>query len=370
LSGRLARGARQALVRACSLARQRGEYDRAEELGEASRALREQIGDRRGVASSIQNVGLVAEQRGDLARASDLYAESRVIFEEFDDWRGVAASLNNIGNIASALGEFARATELAEQAREMYRRLGNTEGLAASVGNIGRAAAYMGDLGLAEQLVSESLSIFQQLDNRPSIALQLANLSLVTFKRGLLELALEHAHQALRIYSELGERSRDVATLFQTLAAVELHSGAAERAAGWLSVSDGTTRALGGRRAPLEEEAFASLRARLVAALGETRFAPIWANCREPPPREVVDLEVAPVAHVEPPADHTVRAGLTRREREVAGLVAYGLTNREIAEKLVISERTAEGHVERIRDKLGVRSRTQVARWAIENGVR
>ena len=54
---------------------------------------------------------------------------------------------------------------------------------------------------------------------------------------------------------------------------------------------------------------------------------------------------------------------LSPREREVAGLVAEGLTNREIAERLVISERTAEGHVEQIRNKLGFHSRTQIAGW-------
>ncbi len=59
--------------------------------------------------------------------------------------------------------------------------------------------------------------------------------------------------------------------------------------------------------------------------------------------------------------------GLTRREREVAELVKEGLTNREIAERLVISERTAEGHVEQIRGKLGFRSRAQVAAWATAN---
>ena len=56
-------------------------------------------------------------------------------------------------------------------------------------------------------------------------------------------------------------------------------------------------------------------------------------------------------------------AVLSRREREVADLVAEGLTNREIAERLVISERTAEGHVEQIRNKLGFHSRTQIAGW-------
>lgn len=54
---------------------------------------------------------------------------------------------------------------------------------------------------------------------------------------------------------------------------------------------------------------------------------------------------------------------LTRREREVADLVAQGLTNREIATRLFISERTAESHVEQIRGKLGVHSRVQIANW-------
>jgi DNA-binding CsgD family transcriptional regulator len=54
---------------------------------------------------------------------------------------------------------------------------------------------------------------------------------------------------------------------------------------------------------------------------------------------------------------------LTDRQRQVAALVADGLTNREIGARLVISERSAEGHVERIRTRLGVRSRAQVAAW-------
>ncbi|MGH2491322.1 MAG: response regulator transcription factor, partial [Candidatus Limnocylindria bacterium] len=57
------------------------------------------------------------------------------------------------------------------------------------------------------------------------------------------------------------------------------------------------------------------------------------------------------------------RTQLTAREREVAALVAAGLSNKDIAEKLVISERTAEGHVERILGKLGFRSRSQIASW-------
>ncbi len=60
---------------------------------------------------------------------------------------------------------------------------------------------------------------------------------------------------------------------------------------------------------------------------------------------------------------------LSRREREVAAMVASGMTNKQIAQRLFIAERTAEGHVERIRNKLGVRSRTEVATWAVEHGL-
>lgn len=63
------------------------------------------------------------------------------------------------------------------------------------------------------------------------------------------------------------------------------------------------------------------------------------------------------------PSPTRARTQLTAREREVAALVATGLSNKEIAEKLVISERTAEGHVERILGKLEFRSRSQIAAW-------
>ena len=54
---------------------------------------------------------------------------------------------------------------------------------------------------------------------------------------------------------------------------------------------------------------------------------------------------------------------LTRREREIAGLVARGLTNRQIGAALHISERTAENHVQHILTKLGLHTRTQIAAW-------
>jgi serine/threonine-protein kinase PknK len=56
---------------------------------------------------------------------------------------------------------------------------------------------------------------------------------------------------------------------------------------------------------------------------------------------------------------------LTARERQVVALVSQGLSDREIAEKLVIAKRTAEGHVAKSLMKLGFSSRTQLAAWIV-----
>jgi DNA-binding NarL/FixJ family response regulator len=56
---------------------------------------------------------------------------------------------------------------------------------------------------------------------------------------------------------------------------------------------------------------------------------------------------------------------LTRREQEVAGLVARGFTNRQIADQLHVSERTAQNHVQHILTKLSLRNRSQIAAWSV-----
>jgi DNA-binding CsgD family transcriptional regulator len=70
-----------------------------------------------------------------------------------------------------------------------------------------------------------------------------------------------------------------------------------------------------------------------------------------------------PKSHPHPVAKVSRRGVLTARERQVVGLVAEGLTNKEIAARLVITERTAESHLEQIRGKLGLHNRAQIATW-------
>jgi DNA-binding NarL/FixJ family response regulator len=67
------------------------------------------------------------------------------------------------------------------------------------------------------------------------------------------------------------------------------------------------------------------------------------------------------------PALAAPAGALSRRERDVAQLLAQGLSNRAIAERLYLSERTIDNHVHHILDKLGFESRVQVATWLARN---
>lgn len=82
-------------------------------------------------------------------------------------------------------------------------------------------------------------------------------------------------------------------------------------------------------------------------------------------------LAMIPVPAPAPPRRKKLKrfGGLTAREREVAALVAQGKSNREIAEALVVSERTVESHVTNILSKLGFTSRAQIAVWTVEKGL-
>ena len=88
--------------------------------------------------------------------------------------------------------------------------------------------------------------------------------------------------------------------------------------------------------------------------------------------RRLSPEEAARLALATEPGDPSPPGGrpaLTRREAEVAALAARGLTNRDIAARLVLSVRTVETHLDHVLTKLGFRTRTQLAAWAYEQGL-
>jgi ATP/maltotriose-dependent transcriptional regulator MalT len=100
--------------------------------------------------------------------------------------------------------------------------------------------------------------------------------------------------------------------------------------------------------------------------LGATAFSAAIRRGAELSTADAITMAVETPSRVRAPEPETDVADglrLTRREREVAALIAQGLSNRDIATRLVVAQRTAEGHVENLLAKLGFTSRTQVAGW-------
>jgi predicted ATPase/DNA-binding NarL/FixJ family response regulator len=103
---------------------------------------------------------------------------------------------------------------------------------------------------------------------------------------------------------------------------------------------------------------------RIRAALGDAAFAGAFREGRAMTYREALACALDEPGPPVRPSQPATPDPLTRRERQVADLLARGLSNREIAAALVIAPRTAESHVESILLKLGLANRTQVATWA------
>ncbi|MFC7616785.1 response regulator transcription factor [Actinokineospora soli] len=99
--------------------------------------------------------------------------------------------------------------------------------------------------------------------------------------------------------------------------------------------------------------------------MGEREFARLSAEGAAMPVEDGVRLALEEPAAASAPTDHP----LTPREAEIARLVAGGLTNREIAARLVIAPRTADTHVQHILGKLGFTKRAQVAAWVAGGGL-
>jgi DNA-binding NarL/FixJ family response regulator len=102
--------------------------------------------------------------------------------------------------------------------------------------------------------------------------------------------------------------------------------------------------------------------ARHEAAAAVERLDQLGARAQAARARRLLELSAAPAAGSDV-------AGVTRREREVLALLAEGLTNREIAERLVVSEHTVHRHVTNLLRKLDVSSRTAAAAYALRSGV-
>jgi DNA-binding CsgD family transcriptional regulator len=202
------------------------------------------------------------------------------------------------------------------------------------------------------------------------VAAALDHLASLALARGDLPGAASGYAESLRLWTDLQDRGR-IAHILEGCAQLLCTAGRPEPALDLCAQADALLDALGARRSPPDQSSFEELRARAQNAAGSAWSALIGPVAQSLDLQQVVRHALALLAaQPAPPARSPARSAadaqqLSRREREIAILIARGLTNRAIAEQLVIAERTAETHVSNILNKLGLDTRAQIAIWAV-----
>ncbi|WP_345347772.1 protein kinase domain-containing protein [Rhodococcus olei] len=274
------------------------------------------------------------------------------------------------GVVALYRGEPAQASSLFEPAVEAFSS--NRQGFlhVAALSGLAMVRELVGDTQRAIECYRELISITEACGESLFRASALWGMASVVWKNGERGEAIRLVENSLRVNQQI--RSPLVAALnLEVLSWIAGADGDAERAAVLMGAAAELQRSMGNPATILPQphhlhnECVRTTR----SALGPRRFETALRKGRA----MEMDEAVAYALNAQP-ADTPPTSGpggsLTKRERQVADLVAQGLTNKQIAAKLVISQRTAEGHVEHILAKLGFTSRAQVAAWVAEAGER
>ena len=365
----------KALTGAGWLVHNSGDPRRAAALFAEAADLARQSGDRYSLALAAGDLGVIMEQQGEYERATALMTESLNLYREIGNREGVADRLRGLGSAACAQGDFPRAVKHLEENLAECRQFGGAFRLALALGALGLAVLYQGDAERALNLFDESLAHFREIEHTYGIAWAQHYLGRVELLRGDIGRGAALLVESLDTRQRLGDRS-GIAQCLETIGAVGLARRQATQAVSLFAAAASLREAIDSPLAPAERVGFDRELAAARAQIGEEAFAAVWAEGWVLP----IDLAVERAlelsrseAGAEPaqaPRAKAVRASsLTPRECEVAVLIARGLSNRQIATELIISERTADTHVRNILGKLDLTSRAQVATWATRRGL-
>jgi predicted ATPase/DNA-binding CsgD family transcriptional regulator len=328
-----AAGIAEMLLREAEIAMSTGDNAAAERLVKEGFALCRTVDGGVMLGEAELLVGRFALLREDRAQARHHLEKALERFQVLGAFLGAAGCLSLLGNSAAQEGDLVRAATYQEEALALVRYTNDPKRIGPIQRQLGRIARSQRQMSRALELFRESVEYGEAARNPPDTIASLCELG---------ELAI------------LTARPRQAARLFAATAA--------RRETTSLAVPP---RVLGGYDQTDVQHHLATLRTQL----GADAFAAAWQEGRESPLSEFLTTaweREEPSLHSPAATSNRRDDPLTPREREVVRLIAEGLTNRQIAERLVIAERTASTHVANILAKLGFATRAQIAAWSAQ----
>jgi DNA-binding CsgD family transcriptional regulator/tetratricopeptide (TPR) repeat protein len=346
-----------------------GDATRAAYLLEESLDIWRTLGEKQGIASVLLSLGVGALMLGDYERALLSYEECLPLLREAGDKQGTALVLSSLGLTLFYQGNHERARVLSEESLALFKDISDLRGIAAVLTNQGMMSLEQQDYERATRLCEESLALRRSVGDKGGSAHTLIILGHVAFSQSNHQQAYAYYKESLALREVAGEKD-GVAEALEGLAGICAAQGEGSFAARLLGAAEMVREATGFALSPIDRAFNERIRATVQAQLDVEAFT----SARDEGRRFTLEQALALTSTMPfPPPGSTPSEPLpslnelTAREVEVLRLVAQGLSDSGVAERLVISPRTVQGHVRSIFNKIHVNSRAAATRYAIEH---
>jgi CHAT domain-containing protein/Tfp pilus assembly protein PilF len=201
-----------------------GNYAQALENFQRSLAISEALGDKTGVSLALGNIGGVLSNQGNYAQALEHYQKSLAIEEALGDKRGISIDLNNIGLILLHQGDHAQALENYQKSLAISEALGDKTRIYRALGGIGNIHSSQGDYAQALENYQKSLELSEALGDKAGVSRTLGNIGIIHSRQGNYAQALEHYQKSLAIEEALGNK-RGISRTLISIGAVHFNQG-------------------------------------------------------------------------------------------------------------------------------------------------
>ena len=320
-------------------------------------------------AAALAVAARFAVLQSDRVRAKQLLEEGTELAAAVEDTRALGLLLVPTAMLAVWDGTPASAADQADSAVALLRAASDLAGELMALFVAGVCHGFAGDAAQSADRHRQCIARADEVGERHMKALAVAGLGEHELAAGRLDEATALFRDTIVLERELDDRM-GVAVGLDSLGRVAIAEDRGERAALLLGAAEGIWDSVGMSEtgnpfalAPSRSDGLRQAR----ELLGTKRFRELFRQGSQLSLDQAVPFALeAESDDAHPPPAAAEPSPLTRRELEVADLVADGLSNPQIAARLVISVRTAQGHVENILRKLGFNSRSQIAAWVTE----